>query len=96
MMAYTGMEVKKECQGVFRNVGIATCVLCPRDCSIYISSLALIVGCLEGFSNVIHNQTKYHMIPDTPGKRKGTQELYTYVLTHTHARAYAQILRILQ
>lgn len=87
MMAYTGMEVKKERQGVFLNVGIAICVDCPRDCSIYISSLALIVGCFEGFSNVIHNHTKYQMMPDTPGKTKITHGHRNCAHTYTCARA---------
>jgi len=84
MMAITGMDVKKERQGVFFNVGIATCVLCPRDCSIYISSLALMVGCLAGFSNVSHNQTKYQMMPVTPGKTQGSHSHRNCAHTYIH------------
>ena len=76
------MEVKKERQGVVESVGIATCVLWPRDCSIYMSSLALIVGCLAGFSNVSHNQTKYQMTPDIPGTTKGTHSHRNCAHTH--------------
>ena len=89
MMAITGMDVKKDRQGVFFIVGIANCVDCPRDCSIYISSLALMVGCFAGFSNVSHNQTTYQMTPDTPGNNAGCtwpQELCTY--THTYIHTY--------
>jgi hypothetical protein len=60
------MEVKKERQGVFATVGIATCAVCPRDCSMYMSSLALMLGCFEGFSKVNHNQTMYQSKPTIP------------------------------
>jgi hypothetical protein len=64
------MEVKKERHGVFATVGIATCAVCPRDCSMYMSSLALIVGCFDGFSKDNHSQTIYQMRPATPGTTK--------------------------
>jgi len=84
MMAITGIEVKKERQGVLLNVGIATCVLCPRDCSMYISSLALMVGCFAGFSNVSHNQTKYQMMPETPEKTKDAHDHRNCAHTYIH------------
>lgn len=49
----------KSRHGVVENVGMATCVDCPRDCSMYINSRADIVGCLAGFSKESHNQNKY-------------------------------------
>jgi hypothetical protein len=70
MMAYTGMEVKKERHGVLAIVGRAICADCPKDCSMYMSSLALIVGCFDGFSKDNHNQIMYQMMPAIPGITK--------------------------
>jgi hypothetical protein len=36
----------------------------------YMSSLALIVGCFDGFSKDNHSHTMYQMIPATPVKIK--------------------------
>jgi hypothetical protein len=60
------MEVKKERQGVVATVGIARFAVWPRDCSMYMSSLALIVGCFDGFSNDNHNQIRYQTRPAAP------------------------------
>jgi hypothetical protein len=62
------MEVKKDLQGVVATVGRATWADCPRDCSIYKSSLALMVGCFEGFSKDSHSHNTYQTIPATPEK----------------------------
>lgn len=55
----TGGEVAKAFQGVAQNPGIAACVAVPKDCSMYVSSLADMWGCLLGLSNTSQSQRTY-------------------------------------
>lgn len=81
MMAYTGMEVRKELQGVVLIVGMAWCEMEPSDSSMYLSSVIEMKGCFEGRSKAIHSHTVNHMTPRNPRQIEIFKILLTQFVT---------------